>query len=231
MKSLLLVSPLAALPCLLYAEPARVSVVGDWQVHIEAGVIALGERRVTLAAPVTLDVPPAVVVAVRDEAYAKLPLFNPKTGGWVRGAQLRGVKCQECTARFQLEPASFHLKKAAGQADEWQRGVDYEVDLEWGTFGRLAGGALTPDATVSSTITVSRADCIVVWADGSVASWARRTLPTLLPTALGSCRSATSTPRRARPSRPRTALPGSRVSLPRSAHRALTPVERFCQRR
>lgn len=171
MKSLLFVSPLAALPCLLYAEPARVSVVGDWQVRIEAGEIAVGERRMTLAAPAALDVPPAVVVEVRDEAYAKLPLFNPKTGGWVRGAQLRGVKCQECTARFQLEPASFHLKKAAGQAEEWQRGVDYEVDLEWGTFGRLAGGALTPDATVFVDYRhgQSRLDCIVVRADGSVA--------------------------------------------------------------
>jgi len=169
MKSLRFVPPLAALPCLLCAEPAQVSVVGDWQVRVAAGTIGIGGRTVQLAAPATLAVPPTVVVEVRDEAYSKLPLFNPKAGGWVRGAQLRGVKCQECTARFQLDPASFRLKKAAGNAAEWQRGVDYEVDLEWGTFGRLEGGAVPPEATVFADYRhgLSRLDCIVVRADGS----------------------------------------------------------------
>lgn len=168
MRTLLFVSPLAALPCLLYAEPAKLSVVGDWQVRIEAGAISVGERQATLAAPATLTVAPSTVVEVKDEAYDKLPVFNPKAGGWVRGVQLRGVKCQECTARYLLDPQSFHLKKDKGAAEEWRRGVDYEVDLEWGTFGRLEGGGMAPESKVYADYRhgLARLDTVVVTAAG-----------------------------------------------------------------
>ena len=153
---------------MLYAEPAKVSVVGEWQVRIEAGSISVGERQATLAAPVTLEVAPSTVLEVKDEAYEKLPVFNPKAGGWIRGAQLRGVKCQECTARFLLDPQSFHLKKEKGAAAEWQRGVDYEIDLEWGTFGRLEGGAMTVESKAYADYRhgLARLDTVVVTAAG-----------------------------------------------------------------
>jgi hypothetical protein len=83
---------------------------------------------------------------------------------------LRGVECQECTARFQLDPASFRLKQGRGDAAEWARGKDYEVDPEWGTFGRIEGGALAPEATVYVDYRhgLSRLDAVVVRADGTV---------------------------------------------------------------
>lgn len=170
MRTLLFVSPLAALPCLLYGEPAKVSVAGEWAVRVEAGAVTVGNRSATVSAAAVVAVPPAVTAEVRDEEYSRLPLYNPNTGGWVRGAQLRGVKCQECTARFQLDPQSFRLKRGKGDAAEWVRGKDYEVDLEWGTFGRIEGGAITPESTVFVDYRhgLSRLDCLVVRRDGSV---------------------------------------------------------------
>jgi lysophospholipase L1-like esterase len=170
MRTLFFVSPLAALPCLLYAEPAKLAIVGDWQVRLEAGPISVAERQATLTAPATLEVAPSTIREVTDEAYDQLPVFNPAAGGWVRGTQLRGVKCQECTARFLLDPQSFHLKKDTGAAAEWRRGVDYEVDLEWGTFGRLEGGTMTPESKAYADYRhgLARLDTIVVTAAGQV---------------------------------------------------------------
>jgi hypothetical protein len=169
MRTLFFVSPLlSALPCLLCAAPAKLSVVGDWQIRIEAGPITVGERQASLVASATLDVAPSTVREVKDEGHEKLPMFNPKAGGWARGAPLLGVQCQECTGRFLLDPESFHLKKGKGTAEEWRRGVDYEVDLEWGTFGRLEGGAMTAESMAYADYRhgLARLDTVVVTAAG-----------------------------------------------------------------
>lgn len=171
MRALHVVCPFAAVPCLLCGEPAKVSVAGPWQVRLEAGAVTVGERTVSVAAASVLDVPPAEVVEVKDEAHRGLPEYNPRAGGWARGARLRGLECQECTARFQLDTGSFRLKRGPREAAEWTRGKDYEVDLEWGTFGRLPGGGIGPETVVYADYRhgLARLDTIMVRPDGSVA--------------------------------------------------------------
>lgn len=114
------------------AEPPLV-VAGDWSVKVGA---------------VELAVAPAVLATVKDEALGRLPVYNPKAPGWGRGAKLRGVTTQETTARFMLDPATLVLKSAKGEAPAFKRGVDYEFDPEWGTLGRLAGGAIGATTSV-----------------------------------------------------------------------------------
>ena len=56
--------------------PASFTVVGDWQVRI-----AVEEPR---AVSRTVHVSPAKWVEVTGEKYERLPLFNPKAGGWIK---------------------------------------------------------------------------------------------------------------------------------------------------
>ncbi len=120
----------AALP------PVELSLVGDWTV------------RATLPkdanpASTTFDVKPTATVVVTSERHDRLPVFNPNTGGWVKGAQLRGVRAQETTTPFLLEPESLQVRSdAESGAELFRRGEDYEADLAWGTFGRTAGGRI-----------------------------------------------------------------------------------------
>lgn len=119
--------------------PARFAVAGDWTVTVA------GEGFATQ----TVAVSPVEWVVVRGERYEKLPVFNPKAGGWVRGAQLIGVRAQETTSPGLLDPESFSLRGGPGaDAVLFERGVDYEIDLHWGTVGRLAGGKIGEEQPV-----------------------------------------------------------------------------------
>ena len=111
-------------------EPATFAVAGDWEVRVTLAHIASTTVRVT----------PPSMIEVTAERYAAVPLFRPKLGGWLKGVQLNGVKAQETTSPHLLDPESFTLR-AGPEADapSFTRGVDYEVDLEWGTLGRVAG--------------------------------------------------------------------------------------------
>ena len=44
------------------------------------------------------------MVHVTAEEYKSIPVFNTKAGGWVRGAQLRGVKVRNVPARLCSTP-------------------------------------------------------------------------------------------------------------------------------
>lgn len=136
-----------AFAAVLLVAPPQVELAGDQTVRVTAGEVRVGERTVTVAAA-ELAVAPTVVVAVRDEMLARLPLYNEKQAGWIRGAKLRGVTTQETTARFLLDPDSLRVKAGPGDAKVYQRGVDYQADLEWGTFGRLPGGGMADGAKV-----------------------------------------------------------------------------------
>ena len=116
-----------------FAQDASVSfvVVGDWDVKV-----SVPDANVSGVVHVT----PPTMIHVTAEEYKNIPVFNPKAGGWVRGAQLRGVKAQETTSPHLLDAGSFTLRSGpASDSTLFQRGIDYEIDTEWGTFGRLAG--------------------------------------------------------------------------------------------
>jgi lysophospholipase L1-like esterase len=140
-------------------EPASFSLAGDWDVR----VVAPGRGSQTV------HVTPPLMIAVSGEKYDALPLFNPKAGGWLRGAQLVGVKAQETTSPKLIDTASFALR-AGPEADAmlFTKGLDYEVDLEWGTVGRLAGGRIAEGQAVYASYRHAqmRLDAVVMTSDG-----------------------------------------------------------------
>jgi lysophospholipase L1-like esterase len=140
-------------------RPIFFQVVDDWSVKVvvpDAGVSGV------------VHVNPPVMVRVISEEYKAIPVFNPKTGGWLRGVQLRGVKAQETTSPRLLDPDSFQLRSmATSEAPALRRGVDFEIDTEWGTFGRLPDGSITPEQSVFASYRHAelRVDAVVLTAD------------------------------------------------------------------
>ena len=137
---------------------ADLSIAGNWQVRV---------RIPDLNPPIegVLDVPPATLVEVSGERHESLPVFNPNAGGWVKGAQLKGVRAQETTTPFLLDPASL-VVRAGPEADatRFTAGGDYEVDLNWGTFGRRTNGAIVEGQRVFASYCYAplRLDAIVL---------------------------------------------------------------------
>jgi lysophospholipase L1-like esterase len=142
--------------------PASFTVTGDWAVQVS---VAGAEPRV-------LNVGPPVIRSVTAEKHDLLPLFNPQAGGWARGARPEGLRSQETTSPYLLEPASFVLR--AGPSAEslaFSPGTDYELDPVWGTFGRLAGSRIAADQPVYASYRHAqmRLDSVVVTAAGQIA--------------------------------------------------------------
>ena len=143
--------------------PASFTVVGDWQVRI-----AVEEPR---AVSRTVHVSPAKWVEVTGEKYERLPLFNPKAGGWIKGAQLRGMQAQETTTPGLLDTNSFVLRSGSeAGATQFERGKDYDIDLHWGTFGRTTNSTIKPDQPVFASYRHAqlRLDAVVLTRDGEI---------------------------------------------------------------
>src|SRR5689334_5702935 len=84
------------------AAPAVFSVAGQWEVRV-----TVDEPRSIEA---TVRVNPPILMTVTAEKYDRLPIFNPGAGGWVKGAQLRGVQAQETTTPGLLDAESLILR-------------------------------------------------------------------------------------------------------------------------
>ena len=119
----------------------------------------------------TVRVRPAEMVTVTAERYVGVPMFNPKVGGWVKGMQLKGVRAQETTSPRLLDGESFHLRAGPGENEPvFIRGVDYEIDLEWGTFGRLTDSRIDEGGEVYASYRhwQLRLDAVVATASGQI---------------------------------------------------------------
>ena len=140
---------------------ASFTITSDWDVAIALPGIAVQ----------TVHVQPPSLVTVAAERYAAVPVFDPKANGWSKGLQLTGVKAQETTSPRLLEPASFDLR-AGPEPDShiFAKGLDYELDSVWGTFGRLAGGQIRPDQPVFVSYRYSqmRLDAVVLTTAGRI---------------------------------------------------------------
>jgi lysophospholipase L1-like esterase len=146
-------------------EPATLTLTGDWQMKVSA---RNAEGQATAA---TLDIPPPTLLTVKAEKIATLPIFNPQSGGWVKGAALAAVRAQECTTPNLLEPDSLELRTGPEpDAPRLIRGTDYEADLAWATIGRLTNGVLKDGQPVFATYRHGslRIDSIVLTRDGSI---------------------------------------------------------------
>jgi len=150
-----------------------VETAGRWQVRLGTGRAALPNGAVVrVDAPVVFDVPPPPVEEVRDERCARMPLFNPKTGGWRRGYRLLKLRTQECSATGLLFPESLRVKAGPGpDAHAFEKGKDFLTDDFWATVGRTPEGGIGPAQPVWIDYRYSpcRLDSIVLRRDGTPA--------------------------------------------------------------
>ena len=145
--------------------PVTLTLTGDWQVKIAAHN-AKGQPITA-----TLDVPPPALLTVKADKLATLPLFDPKAGGWSKGAALTAVRAQECTTPHLLEPGSLEMRTGPEpDAPQLTRGADYEADLAWATIGRLTNGILKEGQPVFATYRhgLLRLDSIVLTRGGRI---------------------------------------------------------------
>ncbi|HNT89916.1 MAG TPA: hypothetical protein PKL84_18780, partial [Candidatus Hydrogenedentes bacterium] len=152
-------------------EPSLpVRVVGAWEIAVGPGIIRVGERDVSIADPVQLAVDPPETRLVRDECYTDLPAFDSAAPGWRKGARLRPLITEECSATGLLDEATLRIKTGPGAAPVLTRGVDYELDPFWATFGRLESGniARRQAVFVDYAYRPNRLDSVIVNAAGIV---------------------------------------------------------------
>jgi lysophospholipase L1-like esterase len=143
-------------------DPATLRVVGDWDVEVSL-------RKPPLK--VIVSVPPPETVEVKAERHASVPLFNPRAGGWARGARLQRLVAQETTTPFLLEPQSLVVRSGEGaDATTYRLGEDYQADLDWGTFGRTADSRIGEGqpVVVSYRYAPQRLDAVVLDKGGNV---------------------------------------------------------------
>jgi len=140
------------------AAPAELKIVGDWEVQASVP----GNAKVK---PATIKVQPSEVFTVTAQKYASLPVYKTTGGGWSRGVQLTPLKAQETTTPYLLVTNSFVLRAGPeASAPTFVRGQDYQIDLSWGTIGRLANGAIKEGQAVYASYqhTLLRLDALVL---------------------------------------------------------------------
>ncbi len=146
--SFILFAGLAATPAALLEKTLPVRITGAWTIEVGPGAIVVDgvAREVPKAVP--FSIAPGVRVAVRDEPFPALPVYNENAGGWVRGAQPSGIKTEECTAAGAIYPETIKVKPGPGGAAPFVPDKDYRVEAYWGTVGRIEGGGIKPDQPI-----------------------------------------------------------------------------------
>ncbi len=154
-------SPILLFTVALAQESAKFSLASNWEIVVDLSGSATQK----------IEVLPLLMIEVKAEQYTSIPVFNPKAGGWVRGTQLKGVRAQETTSPHLLDAISFTLR-AGPESDAllFTKGVDYEIDLTWGTFGRSAESRIEPNQAVYATYrhAQQRLDAVVLTAEGKI---------------------------------------------------------------
>ena len=148
----------------LAVEPADVRLAGEWRVTVTA---AVNQSQVSA----TLDVAPPEMAAVTDERIEKLQEFNPQAPGWAKGYSLAGLRAAECTVKGALDAASLLVRAGTeATAIRFEKGRDYDADLDWGTIGRLAAGRIKADQPVfiSYRYAKRRLDAVVLTSEGRI---------------------------------------------------------------
>lgn len=143
--------------------PAQLELVGSWELKVTSGSNPAIVTNLHVAQPQWVE--------VRAEKHDALPVFNPQAGGWVKGAQLRGVRAQETTTPFLLDPASLVLRSGPeSDAPVLRPGQDYDADLSWGTVGRTTNGVIAAAQPVFASYrhVQLRLDAVVQLPDGRI---------------------------------------------------------------
>jgi lysophospholipase L1-like esterase len=142
--------------CLALDVWAGLAPVAQWSVEVKCGESAA-----------TLAVDPPQRAAVAGERYKALPVFNRKKAGWMQGERLNGVRAHECSVRYALDASSVRICSAA-DGRELVRGVDYEINPEWGAVGWVSKEKDCGAVLASYAYRQRRIDAVVKRADGTV---------------------------------------------------------------
>jgi lysophospholipase L1-like esterase len=211
------------------ATPAYVTLTGDWDVKVSVTAPRSIETTLHVAAP--------IIISVTNEKIDSLPVFNPKAGGWVRGAQLRGVRAQETTTPFLIEPDSLVLRSGpAADADVFRKGEDYDADVNWGTVGRLTNGPIKEGQPVYASYHHAhlRLDAVVLTRDGRIVlrqGEARAAAPSWPSVEVGEVRLANIwLPGRIAKLAPEHLFPVTETAYPEPTKSDPTPAEKFAPR-
>ncbi|HOV73832.1 MAG TPA: SGNH/GDSL hydrolase family protein [Candidatus Hydrogenedentes bacterium] len=152
------------------AAPATIPlhIAGPWAIEVGPGSIHLAGKRVVVEKAVHLDIEPPALVKVTDEKYDRLPVFNEKAPGWLKGVKMPPLQAEECSATGLLTPGSFRMKDAPGSSRFFVAGEDYGFDEFWATFGRIEGGAIAENQPVYCDYEYAhhRLDSLVAGVDG-----------------------------------------------------------------
>ncbi|MDD4871926.1 MAG: SGNH/GDSL hydrolase family protein [Kiritimatiellae bacterium] len=145
-------------------EPVEVTLAGDWRITVTL--------KGTPVVSATLDVKKTDIITVTAEKYARLPDFKTNNwAGWQKGVALTGVKAAECTVKGALDPASLTVcDNTENTAVTFEKGKDYDADLDWGGVGRLPEGRIKPDQPVfiSYKYAQMRIDSAVLSSEGKI---------------------------------------------------------------
>lgn len=163
LAQLILVAALADGLVLAQEAAPSFAVSGDWEVRVSLP----GSR----TASQTVHIPPPSIIRVSAEKYMALPVFDPKASGWIRGTPLLGVKAQDATSPHLLDTQGLALRAGPeSDAPLFTKGVDYDIDMNWGTFGRLAHSRIKPDQAVFASYRHAqmRLDAVVLTADSRI---------------------------------------------------------------
>jgi len=165
MNSLFIVVALSLLGLTVPPDPSaktEVKVTGDWEIEV---------RQPGYPKPTSIKVEANTQFTVAAQKYDSLPIYKTTGGGWVRGVQLTPLKAQETTTPFLLDTNSFVLRAGPeASATTYVRGQDYEIDLVWGTLGRLTNGVIKEGQPVYASYqhNLLRLDSIVLTKDHQI---------------------------------------------------------------
>ncbi|MCE5197682.1 MAG: GDSL-type esterase/lipase family protein [Armatimonadota bacterium] len=156
----MVVVPLVTL-CLL-ATPPAVDVTGDWGVKVPAQTVKIDGKTLYIKKMAEFRVSPPTSVVVRNEKHIRVAEYTPDRK-WGCGDRCYQTIAMECSVPGAVKADSLRLK-ASPDGPAFILGKDYQVDADWGSAGRLNGGAIGPDTTVwfDYTYTMSRIDSIIM---------------------------------------------------------------------
>ena len=135
---------------------SKFSVAGPWSVKVEHDGKAA-----------TFVVSQPERIAVSDERYDELPVFDESKPDFWRGKALWGVEARGCSVRWALDPESVTVRAAAdGRALE--RDADWRLQPDWGLIGWTSAEKQCGPVLISYVYTLRRIDAVVQRADGTI---------------------------------------------------------------
>ena len=154
----------ATAPGTVISPLLTLKLAGDWRIIVTANA---NQSRVNA----TLDVAPPEVIVVTAEKHDKLRDFNPNVFGWDKGSLLNEIRACETAAKGALDPASLVVRDGTeATATPFDKGKDFDADLEWGAVGRLPAGRIQADQQVfiSYKYAKRRIDSVVLGTDRKI---------------------------------------------------------------